>query len=247
MRELRKALAGRIAREGPHRLICFRKAQHFVQWLSEQASPPLVLLTDWREAKPCVEAQEERDSWSGHTLVYTEAQQPFVRASKWAVEQRRHRRQKLEVLMAPEDPEEFAEVVVGYLWREEERRGAASPAVASASVFLAGHPPSIPVWANEVHLRAATASLSRELSREQQQEQQQQRQLGPAGIWAGQSEFGWAASVNPAEMVTKGWMEAESGNWPKAVSEVLVGMFPCQSRSDMERLLVAGVPSSYED
>jgi len=49
--KLRKALEGVGGS-----LTCLRKASHFVRWLDQATKPKFVLVTDWREAQPCLQA-----------------------------------------------------------------------------------------------------------------------------------------------------------------------------------------------
>lgn len=51
------------------------------------------------------------------------------------------------------------------------------------------------------------------------------------------------------ESWSSSWVEAEarSGQWPQAVMQVLLNMFPCHTRCEVERLLTIGTPDSYFD
>eukprot|EP00931_Biecheleriopsis_adriatica_P071079 TRINITY_DN44933_c0_g1_i1.p1 TRINITY_DN44933_c0_g1~~TRINITY_DN44933_c0_g1_i1.p1 ORF type:complete len:276 (+),score=64.25 TRINITY_DN44933_c0_g1_i1:83-910(+) len=70
-------------------LIRLKKASKFLDWWTYNADRPLVLLTDWREAKPCVEGMH----LSGRHVnancplgicIFTKMPQVFKRASAWA-------------------------------------------------------------------------------------------------------------------------------------------------------------------
>jgi hypothetical protein len=56
--QFRRSLAHHAHQHGA-RLIPLKKAKNFVQWCSEAVNP-YVLLTDWRETKPCIEALDRQ-------------------------------------------------------------------------------------------------------------------------------------------------------------------------------------------
>jgi len=77
------------AREAGGMLVCIKKANKFAMWLAEtQRQRPFVLLTDWREVKPCTEAvtQLRPQGCMGPalTVVLAEESRQFERASTWA-------------------------------------------------------------------------------------------------------------------------------------------------------------------
>merc|ERR1719282_637821 len=63
-----------------------KKASKFAAWLSEAQRPPFVLLTDWREVKPCTEAAalQSPQNRPAFTVVLAEGPRQFERASAWA-------------------------------------------------------------------------------------------------------------------------------------------------------------------
>jgi len=67
-------------------LVCLKKAAKFQLWLRRTARPPYILITDWREAKPCrgfLAGLPER-SMPALMVVLCEVQSHFERAAEWA-------------------------------------------------------------------------------------------------------------------------------------------------------------------
>eukprot|EP00448_Togula_jolla_P039255 CAMPEP_0170625878 /NCGR_PEP_ID=MMETSP0224-20130122/31022_1 /TAXON_ID=285029 /ORGANISM="Togula jolla, Strain CCCM 725" /LENGTH=417 /DNA_ID=CAMNT_0010952539 /DNA_START=19 /DNA_END=1272 /DNA_ORIENTATION=+ len=67
-------------------LVCLKKASKFHLWQRRTARPPYILLTDWREVKPCRDylSGMPRSSLPSLTVVLCEVQRHFERASEWA-------------------------------------------------------------------------------------------------------------------------------------------------------------------
>jgi hypothetical protein len=80
----RKALS-EAARNAGASLVCLKKASKFDIWLSRARRPPYVLVTDWREAKPCLQAASVHPEWQRPCLMVVAAEQRplFERASQW--------------------------------------------------------------------------------------------------------------------------------------------------------------------
>jgi len=74
------------AREAGALLICMKKASKFAAWLECKQRPPLVLLTDWREAKPCLQAAADQpvQNQPAITLVLCDVPAQYERAEAWA-------------------------------------------------------------------------------------------------------------------------------------------------------------------
>lgn len=66
-------------------LVCLKKASGFGRWVAREQHPPFVLLTDWREAKPCMSiVSQSRVNTPRLAAVYTEQERQFRQASQWA-------------------------------------------------------------------------------------------------------------------------------------------------------------------
>jgi hypothetical protein len=81
----RKAMSA-AARKAGAKLVCLKKVGNFRTWLSRKRRPPYVLVTDWREAKPCLQAASVHPDWQRPCLMVVVAEHPrlFERASHWA-------------------------------------------------------------------------------------------------------------------------------------------------------------------
>jgi len=79
---------GKSAEAAGASLFCLRKAMHFSMWLSEhsRSCPDYVLLTDWREVKPCIVALNKRDSTDQPhcIIVLCDTAKQLSKASTWA-------------------------------------------------------------------------------------------------------------------------------------------------------------------
>mmetsp|Transcript_90395 Transcript_90395/g.256013 ORF Transcript_90395/g.256013 Transcript_90395/m.256013 type:complete len:350 (+) Transcript_90395:82-1131(+) len=83
----RRKVLGDAARAAGASLVCLKKASKFDMWLAKAQRPPFVLLTDWREVKPCLQAasQEHLCNQPVFTVVLCEeSQKHFDRAANWA-------------------------------------------------------------------------------------------------------------------------------------------------------------------
>jgi len=84
----RRAAIKEAAREAGGMLVCIKKANKFAMWLAEAQRQPFVLLTDWREVKPCTEAiadvRPQGRTGPSLTVVLAEEPRQFERASAWA-------------------------------------------------------------------------------------------------------------------------------------------------------------------
>eukprot|EP00427_Karlodinium_veneficum_P015927 CAMPEP_0169125758 /NCGR_PEP_ID=MMETSP1015-20121227/35068_1 /TAXON_ID=342587 /ORGANISM="Karlodinium micrum, Strain CCMP2283" /LENGTH=228 /DNA_ID=CAMNT_0009189341 /DNA_START=43 /DNA_END=729 /DNA_ORIENTATION=+ len=84
--ELRKLLVA-IAQKYDTELVCLKKVDRYIAWLSSPSSfqRHYTLLTDWREAKPCVQAFTEGAAAVPVAMfVYCDNALTFRRASAWA-------------------------------------------------------------------------------------------------------------------------------------------------------------------
>lgn len=79
----RTAVCAAAAQAGA-RLLCLKKAAQFSTWASGGCRSPFVLLTNWREAKPCIAAAQQYP-WSRpvYTVVICEQPVQYMRARAW--------------------------------------------------------------------------------------------------------------------------------------------------------------------
>mmetsp|Transcript_14530 Transcript_14530/g.25669 ORF Transcript_14530/g.25669 Transcript_14530/m.25669 type:complete len:381 (+) Transcript_14530:129-1271(+) len=72
----------RTCREHEASLVCHKKAAKFEAWLSCAKQPDYILVTDWREAKPCMEVISKGFKYA-QMIVYCEAENTFRKATEW--------------------------------------------------------------------------------------------------------------------------------------------------------------------
>jgi len=73
----------RTCREHEASLVCHKKAAKFEAWLSCAKQPDYILVTDWREAKPCMEVILKGFRYA-EMIVYCDTENMFRKASEWA-------------------------------------------------------------------------------------------------------------------------------------------------------------------
>mmetsp|Transcript_42178 Transcript_42178/g.108691 ORF Transcript_42178/g.108691 Transcript_42178/m.108691 type:complete len:293 (-) Transcript_42178:58-936(-) len=78
-----KVTFARAVREMSGALICQRKAFKFASWVSSTSPRPLVLVTSWREAKPCIDAMASSTWKPLVTVVVTSSQKVSAKAGEW--------------------------------------------------------------------------------------------------------------------------------------------------------------------
>lgn len=84
--ERRRILSEKLRAAGAS-LVCLKKANRFAMWLTKAQRPPYILLTDWREVKPCLQAasREQVTNQPVFAIVLCEeATRHGHRASMWA-------------------------------------------------------------------------------------------------------------------------------------------------------------------
>jgi len=79
----RIAVSTAVAQAGA-KLLCLKKGAQFNTWAAAACRPPFVLLTNWREAKPCIAAAQQHPwSYPVFTVVICEQHVQYVRACTW--------------------------------------------------------------------------------------------------------------------------------------------------------------------
>jgi len=74
------------ARNAGASLVCLKKARQFGAWIDRTKRPPFVLVTDWREAQPCLRAASQHTGTNipTHMVVLCEGRRQYMRALDWA-------------------------------------------------------------------------------------------------------------------------------------------------------------------
>jgi len=79
----RIAVSTAVAQAGA-RLLCLKKGAQFNTWAAAASRPPFVLLTNWREAKPCIAAAQQHPwSYPVFTVVICDQHVQYMRARAW--------------------------------------------------------------------------------------------------------------------------------------------------------------------
>jgi len=79
----RIAVSSAVAQAGA-RLIFMKKGAQFNTWAAAAPRPPFVLLTNWREAKPCIAAAQQHPwSYPVFTVVICKQHVQYIRARAW--------------------------------------------------------------------------------------------------------------------------------------------------------------------
>lgn len=83
-----------VLNEAAHRAgmksIALKKSTNYARWCENHGSTPHILVTNWREAKPCVLAMQAgpNASWPSVMIVLCETPRDVQRVSRWQAEQR---------------------------------------------------------------------------------------------------------------------------------------------------------------
>lgn len=117
--EARKRALCQAANEAGAVVICLKKACKFGAWLGHRRRrPPFVLLTDWREAKPCEQALQERQEKANAFVILCEKAVHFDRASAWA-HNMQAKGQEVHVLQDMGDARTFVTQLRGWIPRND--------------------------------------------------------------------------------------------------------------------------------
>lgn len=82
-------------------LLCFKKACGLKKWLAEASDTRWILVTDWREAKPCVQLWPECVRRPDLILVFTDGERQMKRSLGWQMELQEELRQKVRIVGSP--------------------------------------------------------------------------------------------------------------------------------------------------
>jgi len=76
------------ARELGASLVLLRKAKNFSLWIQKESRPPYMLITNWREAQPCMEAVESSPCSTRPVsmIVMCDSARQYHHVHKWASE-----------------------------------------------------------------------------------------------------------------------------------------------------------------
>lgn len=82
---LRESIQASVRKAGGD-LVCLKKAQKFATWVASATQQPYVLLSDWREIKPCVQviAQYATHNFPAMIVVCLDQPKQYKRVAEWA-------------------------------------------------------------------------------------------------------------------------------------------------------------------
>jgi len=268
----RRAMKAAMANQGI--FLCLRNAQRLERLLGEQASPsPSVLLTDWREAKPCWDVLAEHGCRPSQVLlvVYTEGPKQFTTAKKWAAElPRRNMVHVIPCLGSPDDLIEqlqcfrkdtasFQDTVLQPSSGQQLALNGEEASDQSGTVF--GTASSIKVaaeasftsveawkWSDEASDQGGTAfgmASSIEVAAEASFTAMEAWKWSDEVSDQGSTDFSTASPIGAAAEACFTAMEA--WKWSSPVAQRMLAALPSQSTSEVVGLLQAAAPSMYED
>lgn len=230
----KRAMLAQAAREAGAFLVCVKKAPQLAAWLKKTRCPPFVLLTDWREVKPCLQAAAE-DSGCGvpaFTIIVCQEQHTYERARNW-VRRLPSGAGRVYVLRGLSTAKAFLTAMA----RRMVGRWPPCPGRPSSSCGASLGPPSEPAGLRQPPPSSSSTSADRapaSLSTDRQE-------VAPRAVWGG---AGVAATMQPAGAAAP--MLPDAGG--------LVGMAPllgipadnCHPLV-LERILQASKPDYYDD
>lgn len=254
---------GNIVEKVGGKLICLKKAARLQQ---RRAYPGRVsvLLTDWREAKPCMEhLLSSQVEFPQLIVVYTASEKQFKVATLWAStlpSQGVH--QQIRIVCATEDVRELIHTVVR-LYQSSGLAGLkhspdvpntaaqlgcsralldcpsdnSEPDAEPSPAFGAASPPREDIDNLVFHLQLKKQALLSEL-----------RDLGHH-LPVQAMPFPEASSPTEPTIV---WLEAqgqefEVWKWPSPIVDVLAPLLPSEDPEDVHRMLLHAMPTHYEE
>lgn len=83
--EIRRSMQRSVQEDGGS-LVCLKKALQFGLWMDRSNRPGFALLTDWREAQPCMQAISQHTGRNRPmlTIVLCDSQRQCIRATAWS-------------------------------------------------------------------------------------------------------------------------------------------------------------------
>jgi len=240
------------------KLICLKKAARLQQ---RRAYPGRVsvLLTDWREAKPCMEhLLSSPVELPQLIVVYTASEKQFKVASLWASSlpaQGVH--QQIRIVSATEDVKELIHTVVrlyqssglaglkhtpdvlktALLDCPSDNNSGSEPDAEPSPAFAPASPPREDIDNLVLHLQLKKQALLSEL-----------RDLGHHLPVQAMPHPEAGAKSEPTIVWTEAQVRAfEVWKWPSPIVDVLAPLLPSEDPEDVHRMLLHAMPTHYEE
>lgn len=258
---------GNIVEKVGGKLICLKKAARLQQ---RRAYPGRVsvLLTDWREAKPCMEhLLSSQVEFPQLTVVYTASEKQFKVATHWAsILPLQGVHQQVRIVSATEDVRELIHIVVG-LYQSSGLAGVPKvatqlgcnhtlfdcsdtlePDAEPSPVFGTATPPEEEIDNLVKHLHLKKQALLSELRGLGQHRpvqvasswdlEEEEAMLPPAADLSSEPAIVWPDAQG---------LEFEVWKWPSPIVDVLAPLLPSEDPKDVHRMLLYAMPTHYEE
>lgn len=243
--QFRRDLKAAKANQGS--FLCLRNSNRLEHLIGEQGAPnQIVLLTDWREAKPCWQVLSDHGIGPSRFsfVVYTEGPKQFNLAKKWADDL--PRRGAVHIISSLGSPGDLVDQMDAF---HKKKVIFGSGELYNATEAEAGLQP----LSGGNHGRRA----------ERQRQRQQPKPQGLRLLELGNEEGGRNAAARviveavplvsdeAVETMKASWSfcftASEAWRWSCPVAEQMCKALPSQSPSEVLALLLAAVPQSYEE
>lgn len=248
--ELRDAIAD-VAQEAGGSLVCRKKAHKFAFWVAngppgEKNSAPYVLLSDWREIKPCMQVIAQCAARDFPLVIAVLSDQPtqHERIVAWAEQVAAEGFARVHVI---EDVSELRGLLQQARPGARSDSGSATPSTTAAATPTAGSASSSSGGGggsgSATPPSPATPTASPASARPRRRRQGATQGRGLQGAQA-------AAAAPPAAPWQAGGGHFAASRAPalhSAVGQLLLRLCPEGSEAEVAQLLAAAVPPRYED
>eukprot|EP00443_Scrippsiella_acuminata_P009481 CAMPEP_0115225236 /NCGR_PEP_ID=MMETSP0270-20121206/29997_1 /TAXON_ID=71861 /ORGANISM="Scrippsiella trochoidea, Strain CCMP3099" /LENGTH=281 /DNA_ID=CAMNT_0002639593 /DNA_START=106 /DNA_END=951 /DNA_ORIENTATION=- len=229
---LRKAIADVAAAAGGS-LLCLRKSHKYVSWNARAQSMPFVLLTDWREMKPCIWAMSQHNTGTMPLIVIVLAEdtKQQSRVATWINDSYSHGN-ALDVRMAKDANH------VGKILADLSEKLGSSPKCSSSSEKAMLKGPSA-VLSSRVPKAWQLVSTTRSADHDTTIGMRPQIRIADA--------LAARAPIAQQAGTPRPFVKQAAGHWDAKVADVLQPIFPLQTQQQLEEMLLAAMPDTYDD
>lgn len=209
-------------------LVRLKKAAGVGRWLSRAPRPDFALLTDWREAKPCMQILDENDDFRRPrmTLVYVHGDKQFKQASRWAAKLPFFSESPVYIIHYSTDVLEFAKSISLILHAQANPK---VPTILSEPNTREDGKEEFqaPVQISQPEGTGATCMLA----------------MPQAQMWECQA----VAQVCLDHVPLSAFINTEGRQWATPVMQVMARVIPSMDRSEINAMLASAEPEYYED
>lgn len=211
-------------------LVCLKKASRLGHWIAQTSwiartsfCTPAVLLTDWREAKPCLQYMADcADNLVNLIVVTTVGQKQFRVASRWA---EGLKRDDIRIIPDSDSGHELVASVIKLLESSSHFPLVSGKRDGCSNTYKVGRAGNCQMHANDMDTSERDAEQAR----------------WSLAHWS--NERHWQPQAEP----TRAFTLQAAGHWTEPVAAVMRSVFPLADVTEVTRALLLSQPEHYED